>query len=596
MYGLKGKILFLTLVPVFLILTSISGLAIYNKKAAEEQLLFNRLNSFLTLLESGDLSFDAAQDKIKIESLLSEKVVLSEILRKDYSVAYSSENSAAPLISEEEKGDVDDAFNYGLETTKTVKADEGALFSIVTPLVVNDKVAAVLHQVLLNVESSSRVAEYAMFIIFLMLIGLFFCFLTISVLLDKVILKGLYKLKEATIEIRKGHLSKKIEISSRDEIGELASSFNHMSKDLLDSRRRIEEKVKEISQEHGKISSLVESVNLGVVMVDLSLNVILANSAAKKILGKLSHQKISFSDISKRIKGNIDISQALSYYVKSGKPLNIQEAIISDRYFRLFMSPVRDIAEKVFIGAVMVMEDITEEKNLGKMRSEIISVTSHQLRTPSTIIKGNLEMILGGDAGQMNDMQKELLNDAYLGNQRMIRLINDLMDASKIDEGKFSLIMEKNQLEDVIEDIVKEISPLAKEKKVQVSYKRESMPPVKINRQRVKETLQNLIVNAISYSSIEDRGRVEISIDRQGEDFLRFVVKDNGVGIPEKEQGKLFERFYRGSNVSKMDPGGGSGLGLYIAKAVIEQGGGKISFISKEGEGTIFFATFPICK
>jgi signal transduction histidine kinase len=413
--------------------------------------------------------------------------------------------------------------------------------------------------------------------------------------LSKIITKPIISLRNAAEEISQGKLETRVEIKSQDEIGELAKSFNFMTKRLLVSRENIEEKIKELSVEHGKLSSLVESVKLGVVMVDLSLNVILANSAAKNIFGKNSSDPVTFKDLNDKIKGNnVDISQALSFYVKNGQPLNIQESMINDRYFRLFMSPVRDVIDKIFIGAVVVMEDITEQKKLDRMKTEIISITSHQLRTPATIIKGNLEMVLGGDVGKITPLQRDLLNDTYMGNQRMIRLVNDLMDAAKIDEGKFKLITEPSHLEDLVAEIVKELLPLAKDKHVVLSYKHPSspLPEVKINRQRVKQVLLNLINNAVQYSSVGGKGKVEVKIELEKE-FLRFVVKDNGVGIPQNEQDKLYEKFFRGSNVTKLDPGGGSGLGLYIAKAVVEQGGGKISFTSKENEGTTFYATFP---
>jgi two-component system phosphate regulon sensor histidine kinase PhoR len=363
---------------------------------------------------------------------------------------------------------------------------------------------------------------------------------------------------------------------------------------LLQSHNKVEKNLKDLSEEHGRMSSLVESVKLGVIMVDLSLNVILANSAAKKVLGKPAAKKINFKDLSDKIKGSVDISQALSYYVHNGTPLNIKEVLIEDRYFRLFMSPVRDIVNKIFIGAVIVIEDITEQKKLDKMRTEIVSITSHQLRTPSTIIKGNLEMVLGGDVGSISDQQKELLEDTYLGNQRMIRLINDLMDVAKIDEGKFKISLESAQLEDVVRDVVKILEPLSKERHVSLNYNYPSvaLPPVKINRQRVTQVIQNIVDNAIKYSCGNNNGSVSVEVQEDAK-FLEVIVKDNGIGIPEAEQDKMFERFSRGSNSTKLDPGGGSGLGLYIAKAVVEQSGGRIWFESKENEGTIFHTTFP---
>jgi signal transduction histidine kinase len=409
----------------------------------------------------------------------------------------------------------------------------------------------------------------------------------LSFYLSGVITRPIISLRNAAEKIASGELNTRAEIKSKDEIGELAVDFNNMVKEMQTRTRKLSEGL-------GRLQSLVESVKLGVIMVDLSLNVVLSNSAANKMLGKPIKKKLTFKDLSEKIKSTVDISQALSYYVHTGTPLNIQEVMIEDKYFRLFMSPVRDINEKIFIGAVVVIEDITEQKMLDKMRTEIVSITSHQLRTPTTIVKGNLEMLMSPEVGELNSQQKEILNDTFLGNQRMIRLINDLMDVAKIDEGKFKLISEPAQLEEVIAEVVKILAPLARERKVTLDYHRPtvSLPPVKINRERVLQTLQNIIDNALKYSSSRTDGKVEVEIS-EGSKFLEVLVKDNGIGIPAAEQDKIFERFSRGSNSTKMDPGGGSGLGLYIAKAVVEQGGGRIWFDSKENEGTIFHTTFP---
>ncbi len=412
--------------------------------------------------------------------------------------------------------------------------------------------------------------------------------------MKKAIVDPIKRLNAVTQKITEGDLTKRADVASRDEIGELSTSFNSMTEKLVDSNRSLEGKVKELSEEHGRLSSLVESVKLGVVMVDLRLTVILANSAAKTIFGKELPKDLSFKDISEKIKGSVNISQALSYYVHAGKPLNIQEVMIGENYYRLFMSPVRDIVEHIFIGAVVVMEDVTEQKKLDKMRTEIVSITSHQLRTPATIVKGNLEMVLGGDVGKVTKAQRELLDDTYLGNERMIHLINDLMDAAKINEGKLVFPLEPVRLEDVVEEVVKENVPFAKEKNVELDFIRPSapLPMVKINSQRVKQVFQNIIDNAVKYSAVGDKGKVEVGVT-EDKGFLRLSVKDNGIGIPKADQGKIFERFSRGSNSTKLDPGGGSGLGLYIAKAVVEQGGGKIWFDSVEGKGTSFYTTFP---
>jgi signal transduction histidine kinase len=596
MRGLKTKVLLLTLLPILIVSSAISGVAIYNQAQTERQALLDRLITYRTLLESGDLSFDTVQDKERLKDIIGEEVALAEILRRDYSVIYSSEDSIIPLITEDEKRQVDDAFD-GIETVSTQHGRFSPAFSLITPLVVNGRIVAVLHEHLSNSQSSARVARYAAFVVGIELFGLAISFLSVYLLLTRAVVRNITRLKEATIDLQKGNFDKSIEVHSSDEIGELASSFNVMTERLRDYRQNVENKVRELSEEHGKISSLVESIKLGVVMVDLSLRVVLSNPAARAVFGKDDGEELVFRDVADKIKGKVNISQALSSYVRAGKPLNIQEVMIGGSYYRLFMSPVRDIVQKMFIGAVFIMEDISEQKKLDQVRSEIVSITSHQLRTPATIIKGNLEMVLGGDFGKITKKQQELLEDTYMGNQRMIRLVNDLMDASKIDEGKFELPKESVDFSALVAEAMKEVAPFADKHEVDLSLaSTDKLPLANINRAKVKQVLQNLMDNAIKYSGVggkaKGEGRVEVSLERDG-GFIKLTVKDNGIGIPEADQKRIFERFYRGANSSKLDPGGGSGLGLYIAKGVVEQGGGKLWFDSKEGEGTSFHATFP---
>jgi signal transduction histidine kinase len=382
------------------------------------------------------------------------------------------------------------------------------------------------------------------------------------------------------------------------EIGKTRAIFYSLAEDIQEEKEKVEARVKartkEISENLSRMQSLVEAIRLGVVMVDLSHNVILANVAAKAMFGKFPGETLTFAEIEKKLQ-TASISQTLSVYIEEGKPMNTQEVIFNDRTLRLFLSPVRDINEKYFIGAVMIAEDITEQKLLDKMRTEIVSITSHQLRTPLAVIKGNLEMVLGGDIGELNKDQKEVLEEAAMGNNRMIKLVNQLMDVSKVTEKKLELHMVFVQLEDLVSESVKELLPLAEQNKVKIIYNHPAKPLMKVNVDliRIKQILQNLIDNAIKYVKGMPEAQIQIEVKEDGSN-LKLSVSDNGVGIPKLEQPKIFERFFRASNVTQLDPGGGTGLGLYIAKAIIEQLGGRLWFESEgENKGTVFIFSLP---
>lgn len=198
MYGIKNKILFLTLSPLIIVLLIISILAIYNKSSAEKQLLINGMNSYRGLLESGDLSFDSLQDKTKLESLLNEKVEFAEILRNDYSILYTSENSATPLITDQEKNIAEEAFK-GIETTRNIIRNNHSILETITPLIVENRVVAILHLGVSYEKSNARIIQYAIYFLSLAIIAIVFCYLFVSILLKNIILKNIYSLKNVVL-------------------------------------------------------------------------------------------------------------------------------------------------------------------------------------------------------------------------------------------------------------------------------------------------------------------------------------------------------------------------------------------------------------
>ncbi|MBN1156883.1 HAMP domain-containing protein [Candidatus Woesearchaeota archaeon] len=263
MASLKYKILFLTLTPLALVLILIGGLTVYNKIETERTLLLNRLDAYRTLLESGDLTFETSADKAKLEALLNEKVEFSEIIDRKHQVLYSSENSAAPLfLSDQDIEDFDDAF-MGIETTKNIAAREGrkTAFVIISPLIVNGRVVAVLHQGLSNEKSDQRTRDYILYIGIFVMVGIVLCFISISFLLDKALLKNIYKLKEATIEVQKGMLDTQTGVKTKDEIGDLASAFNQMTADLKKSREEIKMHADELEEQVGERTKELKSKN-----------------------------------------------------------------------------------------------------------------------------------------------------------------------------------------------------------------------------------------------------------------------------------------------------------------------------------------------
>ncbi len=231
-------------------------------------------------------------------------------------------------------------------------------------------------------------------------------------------------------------------------------------------------------------------------------------------------------------------------------------------------------------------------KEIDQMKTEFISVASHQMRTPLSAMKWVLRMILDGDLGTMNSQQREMLNKGYQTNERMILLINDLLNVSRIEEGRFQYRFSHTDIGDVFDSVVQEMKDMIDKRKIKFKYTRPEtqLPKVNIDPDKIHLAAQNLIDNAIKFTP--PAGRVEVSLETRGDQIV-CSVKDSGVGIPTTQQHRIFSKFFRADNVIRMQTDG-SGLGLFIVKNIIENHRGRIWFESTEGKGTTFSFSLPI--
>ncbi|KKR46000.1 MAG: Sensor protein resE [Parcubacteria group bacterium GW2011_GWA2_40_14] len=227
-----------------------------------------------------------------------------------------------------------------------------------------------------------------------------------------------------------------------------------------------------------------------------------------------------------------------------------------------------------------------------EIKSNFISVVAHQLRTPLSGIKWTLNMLLNGDLGALNNDQKTFLMKSYESNNRMITLINDMLDTDRIQSGKMHYGFRYINIVDLLDNVLFEISPEAIKRNISIEFKRklENLPQVYVDPETMRAALQNLLENAIKYTI--ESGKIVLDVE-QVEDMLQISINDTGIGIPEDQKKKIFERFFRGRNAVKRETDG-SGLGLYIAKTIVEKHGGTIWFESEENKGTTFYFTVPI--
>lgn len=234
------------------------------------------------------------------------------------------------------------------------------------------------------------------------------------------------------------------------------------------------------------------------------------------------------------------------------------------------------------------------EKKISEYKlTEVISIVSHQLKTPLAGIKGYLEVLISEDLGKLNEKQKEYLKDTLENTQRMIGLVKDLLDVSKIEEGRLEIKPRPASLEEIVKDVIKEFSVLARARNCEIVFKANGrIPLLNIDSLKIKQVVNNIIANSLEYNV--GKGSAQVSLQKEGTNLV-FRCQDNGIGIPKEEQPKIFRKFYRNEKAVSLSPGG-SGLGLFISKAIIEKSGGKIWFESKDKQGTTFCFSLPVKK
>jgi signal transduction histidine kinase len=230
-------------------------------------------------------------------------------------------------------------------------------------------------------------------------------------------------------------------------------------------------------------------------------------------------------------------------------------------------------------------------KELDKAKDEFISMASHQLRTPLTTIKGYISMMLEGDSGKVSREQKEFLDYAFEGAERMVALISDLLNVSRLSAGRFVIEKVPSDIVAVVSDEVRQLQSHAEAKQLTLKF----IPPehklgqIMLDEGKTRQVIMNFIDNAIYYTK---KGSITVSLEFDKQKvYLR--VRDNGIGVPEAAKAKLFTKFFRADNAQVARPDG-TGLGLYLAKRVVEDQGGTILFESTEGKGSMFGFSLPI--
>ena len=350
-----------------------------------------------------------------------------------------------------------------------------------------------------------------------------------------------------------------------------------------DERAELKDKLNEVSSRKNQIETILLHMTDGIIAFNMQGEIILINPAAKKFLS-ISPEDNTFDDIFGKFK--LDINMEKVIYLESWTSTE-QRIQVDDQYVKVLFAPFKNEDERPD-GVIAVIQDITEHVKLDNMQKELVADVSHELKTPITSIMGYADTLLEG--GYDEETQTKFLNVIASESRRMARLVTDLLTLSRYDSNKKKTQKETFDLGDLVKQCQEKLAIEIKKKGHTVnSFVTADVPPVYADKDDIERVVLNILTNSIKYTP--DNGEIKIYVGFVYNDAY-IKVFDNGIGIPEDDLSRIFERFYRVDKARTREMGG-TGLGLSIAKEILDKNGGSIDIKSKVGEGTEVVIRIP---
>lgn len=387
----------------------------------------------------------------------------------------------------------------------------------------------------------------------------------------------LRKMREVAFEVARGKFDTKVPILSHDEIGELATAFNQMG-------RQLKFNMNALSQEKEQLTSILSSMADGVITFNRDGTILITNPPAEIFLQNWYFNQNENNSSIDEIPS--EVMELFQLAVNTEKE-QIGEVSVQGRFWVILVSPLYN--KKFIRGAVAVIRDMTEERRLDKLRQDFIANVSHELRTPISMMQGYSEAIVDDIAGS-DEEKKELAKVIYDESLRMGRLVNELLDLARMEAGHIQLTVDMIEFKPYINRIIRKFQGLAKDKDVTLNVEMQKEDEsFCFDPDRMEQVLTNLIDNAIRHTP--SGGNVTV-LEKSDERGINIEVCDTGSGIPEEDLPFVFERFYK-ADKARTRGLSGTGLGLAIAKNIMGAHKGQISVQSKYGHGTTFSIFLP---
>lgn len=439
----------------------------------------------------------------------------------------------------------------------------------------------------------AAIREITLFV-FLVLAAILFFAVIAAFILARQIVQPIEGLHLVSSEFGKGNLDYKIPIHTDDEIEDLAFAFYNMSANLKKSFATITRSNEIIAVEKQKMTYMLNSLYDGLIAYDLEGTIIAFNHRAEELLWVSKNDIVGKKAKDLEVKRNNlfeNIQLIENVNLEDFEKRELAVATPQERVFEIILVPL--VGEgKERVGAMRVIHDLTREKEIEHLKSNFVATASHQLRTPLSGIKWMLEMFIAGDFGRLNKSQSSRLQMGRKTINRLIGIINDLLDASRIEEGKIVYELKSFDVTTLIKEIMQEteIDVQLGKRKLILDIPKQLPLTIKSDYKKMKMVLRNIIDNAIKYTG--DDGQIRIAVI-EGKKSLLISVTDDGIGIPKRDQKYIFTKFFRASNAVRFQTEG-SGLGLFIAQKITTMLNGKIIVESEEGRGSTFTVQLPL--
>jgi two-component system phosphate regulon sensor histidine kinase PhoR len=378
--------------------------------------------------------------------------------------------------------------------------------------------------------------------------------------------------------------SKEKHFYKEDEVTILYQIVGQASSALLKLKNVLE-------TEKGKLMSMISSLVDGVFMVDTKQQLVIINAAAKTFLGLRANEPV-FTDILVSLGTQYNLLDKINQSLSENRLVEEKEVTINNKIFQIFITPVPKV------GASVLLHDITVEKGIAAVKEDFTNMMVHELRAPLTAIKDSAELMveLLDEAGKLEkDEEKRFLNIIDQQSKNLLSQIGQVLDAAKIEAGKFVVNKVSVDIGRVVTDAVEPFLPEARKKQIYLSAEIASpLPKVEIDSLKITEVLNNLISNSLKFTPAN--GKIEVLVKVENAE-LKVSVKDTGIGIPEDEQNDLFSKYYQISTTPHQLAKKGTGLGLYITKGIIEAHGGTVGVESQGlNKGTTIYFTLPVAE